>query len=813
MPALFLELRHAARGLSHNPAFSVIVVATIALAIGATAAIATSVYAVVLRPLPFPEPDRLVRITSELRGFDAQDTGVAWPELADYEQRRDLFSSTAAIGFANANVTTGGEPERIELLLVGWQYFDVLGVPPARGRAFGPQDAGQAGAAVVVVSDRFWRRRLGAREDVIGTVLRLDGDPYTVVGIAPPDFRHPGRTLQADVEAWSPQPDAGTMGSRGRRVLPGVVARLQPGVTLEQARANLAMYGEDVRSRFAADYPAATGWMPAIVPLAQDVVGGVSGTMFVLLAGASLVLIIACVNVSNLMLARRAERRTESAIRESLGATTWRLRWHGAAEGVVLAVVGGAVSVLVSAWSLRALLALSPQRLPRVEDIAIGGVTFVAIAVLSLVVGVVLGIAGMPARTASVHDTLRTGSTRASTRDGRTRAVLVGAQVALATLLLVVAGLFVRTVGAMLDVPLGFRTDSLLTARVWLPLPADRAAGPYASAAGRAAFQREVLDHVERIPGVERAAVSNQIPIGGFNAPLFFEIEGRDLDREGQRPVMHFYQVSASYFDTLEIPLLGGRRFTPRDREGAEEVAIVSASAARTFWGNANPLGQRLRFRPQDPWLRIVGVVGDVRTRRLTDPPPPIVYRPVEQDPTFALGLLVRMQPNATGVGEAVSRAVLAVDPAVPVYAVRTMEELQGAGVAQRRFLMRILLAFGAVALVLALLGLYGVMAYAVMQRTREIGIRMAVGATGTDVIRLILDQGIRVTAFGVSAGALLALWASAQVQALLFGVRPVDPLTWLVVVLLVLIVAIAAAAVPARRAAVVDPLTALRLP
>ncbi len=797
----------------HAPTFSGVVIGTIALALGATAAIATSVYAVVLRPLPYPAPERLVRITSELRGFDARDTGVAWSELADYEQRHDLFVATAAINTANANVTIGGVSERIELLMVGRQYFDVLGVVPAQGRGFTRDDMDAGGAPVVVISDRFWRSRLAGRPDVLGTVIRLDGDPHTVVGVAPAGFLHPGRTTQTDVDVWTPLPEATTGGGRGRRVLAGVLARLQPDVTLDRVTAELAAYGAATSAQFPSDYPPSNGWTPAVWPVADDVVGGVRSTMFVLLAGVALLLVIASANVSNMMLSRRAERATEAAIRESLGASAWRLRWHGAAEAVVLAGVGGALALLVAAWGVRVLVAVSPQRLPRVEDVAIGAPTFVIVAALSVFVALVLALAGLPARTTSVHDTLRRGATRGATRQGRGRALLVGAQVALATLLLVIAGLFVRTVGAMLDVPLGFQPASLLTARVWLPLSNDRATGPYADADQRAAFQRAVLDRIGAVPGVVSAAAANQIPIGGFNAPFFFDIEGRSVDRDSQQPVAHVYQVSSSYFETLEIPMVAGRAFTPADRRGAEDVAMVSASAAKAFWGDVNPIGQRVRFRPTEPWSRIVGIVGDVRTRRLTDPPPAIVYRPLEQAPSFALGLLVRTQPRSMGIGEALARAVQEVDPGVSVYAVLTMEQLQGAGVAQRRFLMRVLTTFGLVALVLALLGLYGVMAHAVMQRTREIGIRMAVGATGADVVRLVLAQGVRVTACGVAAGAVLALWASTQVRTLLFGVAAVDPITWFLVVSLVLIVALVAAALPARRAAGIDPLTALRLP
>ncbi len=818
MSTLVQDLKYAFRSISKAPTFSTVVVATLALGIGANTAIFSVVNAVVLRPLQYPHPERLVRITSELRAFDATDTGVAALELFDYESRTDLFSGVAGLYPINANVTGGAEPERIEAMLATWNYFSILGATPEIGRVFGPGDNGPGIPQVAVVSDAYWRRRLGADPHALGRTLTVDGDPFVVIGVMPPEFRHPGRTVQTEVELWAPagyrdlpfgQP------SRTARFLAGALARLQPGVTVAQVRERLDAYGDEQRRAFPSDYPSNIGWHPLLVPLQDDVVGAVTTPMLILLGAVGFVLLIACVNVANLMLTRASERQGEMAVRASLGATSGRLARQVLAESALLAAAGGALGLLLAMWSLRALVTLAPSRLPRVGGVGLDGTTLLVAFGLSIVATLLFGLA--PAWQMRRIDALT--ALRAAGRGGsgahagrRVRGVLVGAEVAMAMVLLVGAGLLARSFWALENVPVGFDTSNLITARVWLPRPNDPANGIYLVPEKRVAFAIDALARVSALPGVERAAVSTQIPMGGYNPPIFFEIDGGVASGNDSRITIHDFRISPSYFDTMRVPIVRGRGFTEFDRAGTEPVAIVSEAAVRRFWPGRNPVGSRIRISPQLPWMTVVGVASDVRSRRLDEPPQPILYRPIEQASSLALAFLVRTGGPAPGLADALARAVRSVDPDVPVYAVRSMDDLLAGALAQRQFLMRILVVFGAAAVGLALLGIYGMISYSVVQRTREIGIRVAIGARRDQVLGLILRQGLTNAVAGMIVGTLGALFLARLIASQLYGVQPFDPATIAVVILLMTVVAFVAALMPARRAARVDPMIALRL-
>jgi putative ABC transport system permease protein len=469
--------------------------------------------------------------------------------------------------------------------------------------------------------------------------------------------------------------------------------------------------------------------------------------------------------------------------------------------------------VLVASWGLRGLMTLAPGRVPRIEDVSLDVTAIVVTGLISLAVTVVLALPpAWQIRHTAVFAALKEGGPGRSSggRGGRARSVLVAAEVAMATVLLVGAGLFVRTVVGLLNVPVGFETDDLLTARIALPRPNDISRAAYLDPERRVAFYRETLERISTLPGVERAAMSSQIPMGGYNPPLFIEIDGRQAD-PGVRPLMHNFQVSANYFETMGVRLVRGRSFSDTDRAASEPVAIVSETGARLYWKGADPIGARVRFGPGMPWMTVVGVAGDVLNRRLTEPPQPILYRPLEQSSELAMALLIRTRGDQAGLAESVAREVRAIDPELPVYAVRTMTELIGAAVAQGQFLMRLLVAFGVIATALALLGIYGVMAYAVSQRTREIGIRLAIGARPGDVSRMVMRRGMTLTAAGAIAGIAASAALSQLVRSQLFGVQPSDPLTMASVLVLMGAVATAAAYLPARRAARVDPVVALR--
>jgi predicted permease len=813
---LSLDLRYALRTLGRAPHFTAVVVLTLALGIGANTSIFSVVYAVMLRPLPYPEPQQLVRITSELRRFGANDTGVAALELFDYQARTDLFSGVAGLYPVNANLTGGDQPERVEVMLVSWNYFSILSITPALGRVFGPQDNGPGIPEVAVVSDGYWRRRLGADPQAIGRRLVVDGDPFVLVGVMPPGFRHPGGTTQTEVDLWSPAGyramPFGEPNRRGR-FLYGALARLQAGVTVAQAQAALDVYANDARAQYPADYPSENGWAPRIVALQDDVTQNVAATMWILLTAVGLVLLIACANVANLILARASERQQEIAMRRALGASHARLARQMLTESAVLASAAGLAGLALASFGTDALVALAPGGVASLADVSIDTPAIVITVVLSLMTTVLFGLAPVwhlrhLSPSAVVKEASAGGS--GSPRRTRVRHALVSAEVALAMVLLVGAGLLTRTVTALLSVPVGFETENLLTARVWLPRPNDDALGVYLRPDARVAFYREALRRVRALPGVDEAAMSTQIPMGGFNAPIFFEIEGRGPTREA-RPVIHNFQVSPGYFETMRIPIVRGRDFTEFDRAGSEPVAMISAAAARTFWSGDDPVGKRIRLSPTLPWMTIVGVSGDVQNRRLDEPPQPVLYRSLEQSSNLSLALLVRTRGNQPELNEALAREVRAVDPNLPVYSVRTMDDLLAGAVAQRQFLMRIVLVFGAAAIGLALLGLYAVVSYSVSQRTREIGIRIAMGARQVDVSRLVIRQGMRLTAIGMAIGVLAALALAQVMRTQIFGVRPFDPATLVVAFMLMSVTAIVAVYLPARRAARVDPILALR--
>ncbi len=805
-----VDVRFALRAIRRAPQFAALVIGTMALGIGANTSIFSVVHALVLRPLPYARPEQLVRITSELQAHGADDTGVAPLELFDYQSRSDLFSAVAGLYPVDANLTGGDQPERVEVMLVSPNYFSILGIAPQLGRVLGAEDTGPGISEVVVVSDRYWKRRLGGAPDALGRKLMIDDDPYVLVGVMPEGFRHPGATADADVDVWAPAGyKAMPFGTptRTARFLAGALARLQPGVTVGQAQAALAAYADGAREQFPNDYPARDGWAPVIVPLHEDVSARDATTLWILLGAVGLLLLIACANVANLFLARASERRKEIAMRMALGASRFRLAKQMLIESAVLMTIAGALGLLVASLAGEALLALAPGRIAARADFSMNTAAVIAAVVLSFVTAVVFGITPLlQVRVLSALASVR--GVGGSQEQTRVRHALVSGEVALAIVLLVCAGLLTRTVTGLLTVPLGFEPANLLTARVWLPRPNDADRGVYLRPETRAAFVRETLRRLEVLPGVEQVAMSNQIPLGGYNPPLFVEIESRAAD--GARPVIHNFQVSPGYFETMRIPLLRGRGFSEFDRAGNQPVAIVSTAAAAAFWNSEDPIGKRVRLAPNAPWTTIVGIAGDVQHRRLDEPPQPILYRPLEQSSNLTLAILVRAAGEQPGLAEAIRREVRAVDANLPVYSVHTAEELLAASLGQREFLMRIVSGFGAAAIGLAMLGLYSVLSYSVAQRTREIGIRVAVGAGRGDLTRLVLGQGMRLTAVGMLVGVLGASAVSRLVQSELHGVSRFDPATIIAVLLIIGITALVSVAVPARRATRVDPVVAL---
>lgn len=812
---LLQDVKFAVRSLARSPGFSAVVILTLALGIGASTAIFAVVHAVVLQPLEYPQPQQLARITSELSRLGATDTGVSAAELFDYQAQTEIFAGVAGVMPVSANVTSGDTPERIEMMLVSRNYFDVLGIPPAHGRTFRAEDEVPGVANVAVVSHAFWQRRLGSDPQAVGRTIVIDDDPVEVVGVMPRHFSHPGRTVEGDVDVWSPagfRTADGAPPLRSRRRLEGCLARLRPGLTLEEAYARLADYGVRARADFPSDYPADQGWRPRLIPLQQDIVQGVATPMFVLLAGVGLLLLVACVNIAHVALARSSARRQEMAIRRALGASRLRLVKQLFVESGVIAAAGGLLALLVGLWGVRALSALAPSGVPRIDDVAMDVNAVLVTAAISVGVAIMLALLSSAYLVVDRGPAgLKSAGGRSTDRGGdRARSIFVVAEVAMATVLLVGAGLMVRSLVEVLNVPVGFEVDRLLTARVTLPFPNDRTRAEYLDQARRTQWYREVLDRISALPGVDRAAMSSQVPLGGFNPPLFVELEGDDTASPA-RPVMHLYRISPSYFDTMGVTLVRGRSFAASDQTSGEPVAIVSEAAVRSFWRGRDPIGSRVRFGPGSPWMTVVGIAQDLLNRRLTEAPQPMLYQPLDQGSDLTFALLVRSTDDGRHLRQAIEREVRAVDPDLPIYSVRSMDDLLAAHVAQRRFLMRVLVTFGGVATILAVFGIYGVMAYSVSQRTREIGIRVAIGARPEDVTRMILSRGLMLTVAGLALGTLVSLLMTGLLRSQLFGVQPSDPLTFVSVLGVMTAVAAGAAYLPARRAAVVDPVMALR--
>ncbi len=829
MGGMLQDLRSAVRTLRKSPAFVAISVLTLALGIGANLAIFTVVNAVLLQPLPFREPERLVRVYDDLSRAGARDVGMSVPEFQDLEGS-GVFEHISVLFSGSTALSGGDRVERIELLGTSPSYFDLLGATPELGRTYTQSEWVPGFLDGAVISDALWKRQFGSDPHIIGRRIRVDEDGYTIIGVMPPDFRHPGKTAGGDVDIWlatgfasDPFPSPP---QRGRRFLPGALGRLQPGMTLEQAQRRLDALAMSLQQTYPTYYPQQLGWSLRLERAQTSLTGNVRPTLVILLAAVSLVLLIACVNIASLLIARASARMREFAIRQALGASRGHLVRQVLTESVLVSVAGGGAALAVLLIAQRSLLTLTPADVPRLAEVHADW-RMVAFALgLSLTTGVLVGL--MPALHASaidpnhdLRDGGRTGGEQ-SVRQSRSRAALVVLEVALSAVLLIGAGLLARSFSATLRQNPGLDPERLVVGQVWVPFPNNPKANQYRSPAQRAGLARELLTRIALLPGVEESAVgtSSDIPLlSNVNTLLTFSLPD-EVSTQGNDHAAEFGAVSAGYFAALKTPLKQGRLFTDHDVDSTERVVIVNEAFVRRFSPQQDAIGRRLRYlqgrgsgAPSTGEAEIIGVVGDVRNDGLDVAPLPRVYESILQRPSIQLAVFLRSRSvvDVKATKEALMRTVQGINPELPVFNVRTMADLMSASVERRQFSMSLMSVFAVSALLLAAVGLYGVMAFVARQRAQEFGIRLALGAKPRDILGLAFRPGLILTAMGTIVGLGASIVVTRLMSSLLFGVSASDPMTFALVPVLLGIVTIAACFIPARRATRVSPMEVLK--
>ncbi|HEY6230970.1 MAG TPA: ABC transporter permease [Pyrinomonadaceae bacterium] len=799
------DLRYGFRTLLKNPGFTAIAVIALALGIGANSAIFSVVNTVLLRPLPYKDSDRLVMVWEDATKHGYPRDTPAAANYIDWRTQNHVFEDMGAVADLSANLTGAGDPERIEGSRANASVFSVLGVAPQIGRAFSPDEDQDGANKVVILSNRLWQRRFGADPSLIGKQITLNGQSHTVIGVMPPQFQFPNQ----DVELWVPMAfTAQQAGNRGGHYLQ-VVARLKPGVTVQQAQAEMST----IATRLQQQYPQQNTDLGAVVvPLHEQVVGDIRPALLILLGAVGLVLLIACANVANLLLARAAVRQKEIAVRVAFGASRWRLVRQFLTESVLLSAIGGVFGLLLSIVGIALLTKFIPPNISQVKAITLDARVLGFTLLISLLTGVIFGL--VPALQASMfnpNETLKEGGrdSTAGSRGNRIRGFLVIAEVAVSLILLIGAGLLINSFMRLRNVDPGFKSDNLLTMKVVLP-PLK-----YPDLARRSAFYTNLIQHVEALPGVKSAAVTTNLPLYRQGNSTGIEIEGRPAPPPGQEIIIATRVVSPHYLTTMGIPLLKGRQFGPEETEKMPGAVIISETMARRYWPGEDPIGKRLtpgRNAGPDDWFQIIGIAKDVRQFELNADPKPQMYLPYVQADFFApRDLVVKTDVDPIGLAATVRRAVWEIDKDQPVSDIRTMDEIAAESVSRQRFSMLLLTIFASVALVLAAVGIYGVMSYSVAQRRSEIGIRMALGAQKRDVLKLTVGQGLKLVLVGVAFGVVGSFALTRLMTSLLFGVGATDPGTFIVISLVLVSVALLANYIPARRATKVDPLAALR--
>jgi putative ABC transport system permease protein len=805
MNALWGDLRYALRVLIKKPSFALAAIFTLALGIGANTAIFSVVNAVLLRPLPFQEPERLVTVwtKNQPRGIEQDD--VSLDDYLDWRNRNQSFSQIAAFGPYGFNITGENEPEKIASVVVSPNLLQTLGVNPMAGRTFAPEDSTPGRNNVVIISHGLWQRRYGQNPNLVGQTLKLDSQNYRVIGVMPPEFRFPN----SEVEMWAPLSLTTDSSSRSRRWLK-VIGRLKTGVSADQARREI----EAIASGLAEQFPAAhAGWSAGLTPLREVAVKDSRRALLLLFGAVGFVLLIACVNVANLMLSRVGSRRKEMAIRASLGAQPRSIARLLLTESGLLAIVGGALGVLLALWSLDLLMAFFPGdsslgpddlSLLQLNQVSLDARVLGFALLLSTLTGALFGL--LPAYQASRPDltrALKEGGKTAGASRSRLQSALVVAEIALTLMLLIGAGLLIRSFTRVLSVETGFKSERLLTFRI---SPASK----YRSGPERAAYYQQMIERIKAVPGVESVGATTTLPFSGTELPTPVAISGRAPSND--LPTANFHSITSDYLSTMGIRLLRGRAFTERDTPATAHVALINETMARRYWPGEDPLGHRvaIRFGGSSP-LEIIGVVGDTQQTGLETEVKPEIFVSAIQRPWAFMSVAVRTIVEPMSLAAAVRSQVWAVDKDIPVYSLLSMEQRVSDSIAKRRFNMLLFGSFAVLALLLAAVGIYGVVSYSVSQRTREIGVRLALGARPGDVLRLIIGQGLAHALIGTLVGGAAAFGLTRFLSTQLFGVTSTDPITFAAVALILMAVALVSCWIPARRAMKVDPMVALR--
>lgn len=819
LDALRNDIAYALRSLRAKPLYATAVILTLAVGIGANLAIFAVVNSVLLRPLSLREPDRLVRIVDDLHGAGANDVGMSIPEFRDIASRTDVFEGASPILAASTALAGGDHVERVQLLGTGANYFELLGANAAIGHVYTNADWRPGFIGTVVISDALWRRQFGADRGIIGKTLRLDEDPYTIIGVMPPEFRHPAGMVGGDVDVWAGTgfiADPFPPPVRGVRFLPGVLARLHRGVSLESAQAALNGTAGRLAKTYPNEYPTSLHWSLRIERVQAALTGNVKPMLVILQAAVAALLLLVCVNVASLVLARSSTRAREIALRQALGASRARIARQLFAESTILAMAGGVAAVVALRAGLHSLIGIVPSDLPRLNEVHVDARVAIGAIALSLVAGLAVGLAPAAFATAvdpneALKDGGRNGSA-ATARGNRWRSALVITEVALSAMLLIAACLLVRSFGAVLGQNPGFSRAGVIAGQIWVPVPNNPTANKYLDPQRQAALVRELLDHFRALPGVDRAALGSgpDLPLVG-NHPFVsgFSLPDDDVAHADDQAA-EFGTVSAEYFSTLGVPIHHGRAFTASDNFSAPGVVVVNDAFVRRFSPGQDLIGRRVRV-PRAGDFTVVGISGDVRYAGLDVPTEPRVYFSIAQRPTSGLAFFVRARDDAASTRESLARAVHEVDPNLPVFGLRSMSDLQFASMARRRFSLTLMSVFAVAAALLAALGIFGVMSFLVGQRRQEFGLRRALGATPLNIAVTAARPGLVLSAAGTIIGVVGALLVTQVMSSLLFGVSARDLLTFVAVPPLLLVVALAACLVPARRATLVDPATALR--